>query len=151
MNFFNGALTSILLYTPIEWRYTKTSGAWGPASSYYENKHPEPAKLFSGGLSSVQLLPNDNILILSGSSGYAFELTPKNEIVWEYIVPLKNGNQVNQGSTISINDNTTFRMYRYPNDFEAFVIGNGRGGGESILFDKDGKKFSYFGLQFTKI
>jgi len=37
------------------------------------------------------------------------------------------------------------------NDFEAFVIGNGRGGGESILFDKDGKKFSYFGLQFTKI
>lgn len=109
-----------MLYTPIEWRYTKTSGAWGPASSYYENKHPEPAKLFSGGLSSVQLLPNDNILILSGSSGYAFELTPKNDIVWEYIVPLKNGNQVNQGSTISINDNTTFRMYRYPNDFEAF-------------------------------
>lgn len=37
------------------------------------------------------------------------------------------------------------------NDFEAFVIGNGRGGGESILFDKDGKKFSYFGLQFSKI
>lgn len=103
-----------------EWRYTKTSGAWGPASSYYENKHPEPAKLFSGGLSSVQLLPNDNILILSGSSGYAFELTPKNEIVWEYIVPLKNGNQVNQGALISANDNTTFRMYRYPKDFEAF-------------------------------
>lgn len=103
-----------------EWRYTKTSAAWGPASSYYENKHPEPAKLFSGGLSSVQLLPNDNILILSGSSGYAFELTPKNEIVWEYIVPLKNGNQVNQGALISTNDNTTFRMYRYPKDFEAF-------------------------------
>jgi len=103
-----------------EWRYTKTSGAWGPESSYYENKHPEPSKLFSGGLSSVQLLPNDNILILSGTSGYAFELTPGNEIVWEYIVPLKNGNQVNQGSTISINDNTTFRMFRYPKDFEAF-------------------------------
>jgi len=37
------------------------------------------------------------------------------------------------------------------NDFEAFVLGNGRSGGESIVFDKDGKKFSYFGLKSTKI
>lgn len=37
------------------------------------------------------------------------------------------------------------------NDFEAFVLGNGRGGGESVVFDKDEKKFCYFGLQFTKI
>jgi hypothetical protein len=103
-----------------EWRYLKTSGAWGPESPYFENKHPEPTKLFSNGLSSVQLLPNDNILILSGVSGYAFELTPDNKIVWEYIVPLKNGNQVSQGSMIVPNDNTTFRMFRYPKEFQAF-------------------------------
>lgn len=104
-----------------EWKYTKTNGAWGPLASDRTIKHPVQTKMFSSGLSSVQLLPNNNVLILVGRTGYAFELDNNGQIVWEYIVPLKNGVSVSQGSSLVPNDNTTFRMKRYPADFEAFA------------------------------
>ncbi len=34
------------------------------------------------------------------------------------------------------------------NDFEAYVIGYGRGGGERVLFNQDGKSFEYMGVKF---
>jgi len=37
------------------------------------------------------------------------------------------------------------------NDQEAFVIGYGRGGGESVIFDPTGQNFNYLGLRFTRI
>ena len=104
-----------------EWKYTKTNGIWGPVASEKTIKHPTPTQMFSSGLSSIQLLPNNNILFLVGRTGYAFELTKDNRMVWEYIVPLKNGNSVAQGSALAPNDNTTFRMKRYPADFAGFI------------------------------
>jgi len=71
-------------------------------------------------LSSVQMLPNNNVLICSGRWGYTFEITPDNEIVWEYKTPLRGGNPVSQGDTLSINDNLTFRFKRIPVDYPAF-------------------------------
>ena len=103
-----------------EWRYQKTMGTWGPVAPELTVKHPTPTKLYSTGLSSFDLLPNKNVLIISGRDGYAFELTPDNQIVWEYKVPLKNGNAVNQGAILSPNDNTTFRINRYPVNYTAF-------------------------------
>jgi hypothetical protein len=103
------------------WKYTKTNGAWGPLASDRTIKHPVQTKMFSSGLSSVQLLPNNNVLILVGRTGYAFELDNNGQIVWEYTVPLKNGIPVSQGTSLVPNDNTTFRMKRYPTDFEAFA------------------------------
>lgn len=82
--------------------------------------HPEPQKLYSTGLSSYQLLPNGNHLITSGRFGYTFELSPDNEIVWEYKTPIKSGAQATQGDTLTINNNLTFRMKRYPADYPAF-------------------------------
>jgi hypothetical protein len=76
--------------------------------------------MYSEGLSSAQFLPNGNVLILSGRQGYAFELTPDNEIVWEYVTPLKGGQPVPQGTLLAANDNLTFRMDRYPADFSGF-------------------------------
>lgn len=116
--------STVNFFTPpwdmYEWRYTKTMGAWGPSAADFTAGHPTPPKLYSSGLSSVQLLPNDNLLILSGRNGYAFELTPDQKIVWEYTVPLKNGFPVNQGAVLMSNDNTTFRMKRYPKTYSAF-------------------------------
>jgi hypothetical protein len=74
--------------------------------------------MWSSGLSSYQLLPNGNTLVLVGRSGYAFEMTPDNEIVWEFIVPIRNGVFIAQGETAQ--NNTTFRMTRYPTDYAAF-------------------------------
>jgi Arylsulfotransferase (ASST)/Secretion system C-terminal sorting domain len=103
-----------------EWKYKKTNGIWGPTS--YDNtiKHPNASKLHSDILSNAQILPNGNILILSGRNGYIFEITKDNQVVWEYIVPLRNGNQVNQNTKLNINDNTNFRANRYPINFQGF-------------------------------
>ncbi len=58
-----------------------------------------------------------------------FELSPDNDIVWEYITPFKGGFPVTQGDELLINENLTFRMKRYPINFEGFegktLEGNG--------------------------
>jgi hypothetical protein len=74
----------------------------------------------SNSVSSVQVLPNGNVLIFAGRWGYAYELTDSNEIVWEYVVPLKAGSPVGQGEVLSINQNITFRLKRYGLDHPAF-------------------------------
>ena len=126
--FNNGAgpdFSTANVFTPnwdmYTWSYPVTPGsAWEPAAFDLTLTHPTPTAVYSTGLSSVQFLPNGNVLILSGRQGYAFEMTPDNEIVWEYITPLKNGQPVSQGDTLAPNDNLTFRMDRYPADFSAF-------------------------------
>jgi hypothetical protein len=37
------------------------------------------------------------------------------------------------------------------NDDEAFVLGYGRGGGESVVFQPDGSSFQFMGMKFDKI
>ncbi|MEO1259541.1 MAG: aryl-sulfate sulfotransferase [Bacteroidota bacterium] len=101
-------------------RYLLNSGVWGPADFDVNLTHPTPTDVYSSGLSSMQVLDNGNYLICSGRQGYAFELTPSQEIVWEYITPLNGGQPVNQGDTLDLNDNLTFRMDRYPVDFIGF-------------------------------
>jgi len=96
-------------------------GFYGPFDYDLTIQHPvDPTELFSTGLSSTQFLPNGNNLITSGRFGYTFEVTPDNEIVWEYVTPLVGGAPVTQGDTLNINQNLTFRMKRYPTDYEAF-------------------------------
>lgn len=83
--------------------------------------HPQtPDIAYSTGLSSAQRLPNGNHLILSGRYGYAYELNQIGELVWEYRIPLLGGELVPQGTELSVNDNITFRMKRFPLDYAAF-------------------------------
>ena len=104
-----------------KWSYPKDNDLnWEPEDFDATFTHPTPTALYSTGLSSVQLLPNGNTLITSGRLGYSFELTPNNDIVWEYITPLRGGSPATQGDTLTINNNLTFRMKRYPADFAAF-------------------------------
>lgn len=92
-----------------------------PTSFDVTIQHPvDPTMLYSTGLSSTQFLPNGNTLITSGRFGYTFEVTPDNEIVWEYKTPIVGGAPATQGDTLNINNNLTFRMKRYPADFEGF-------------------------------
>ena len=84
--------------------------------------HPDTFPLYSSGLSSGQLLPNENILALAGRTGEAFEINPvTNEVVWDYKIPLRAGNPVAQGETLTLNQNITFRLKRYPADYPAFT------------------------------
>ncbi len=106
-----------------EWKYDQTDGAWGPKAFDLTFEHPVREKLYSTGLSGIQFLPNGNTLICSGRFGYTFEMTPNNEIVWEYRTPLKAGQAATQGDTLEINNNLTFRVQRIPLDEPVF---NGR-------------------------
>ncbi|MEO1514810.1 MAG: aryl-sulfate sulfotransferase [Bacteroidota bacterium] len=100
--------------------YEMFNGTWPPYSFQNTITHPDSTRFYSTGLSSAQLLPNGNMLSCSGRQGYIIELTPDNEIVWEYVTPLRRGQQVNQGDSLSLNDNLTFRAFRYPPEYSAF-------------------------------
>lgn len=102
------------------WSYPMKDGKWLPEKFDLDLTHPDTFQINSDGLSSVQLLSNGNTLILSGRWGYAFELTPSNQICWEYKVPLSGGTRVAQGRVLGIGANITFRMDRYPLNFPAF-------------------------------
>ncbi len=103
-----------------EWKYLAGANASLPDDFDETITHPIPSKMFSSGLSSIQVLPNGNRLLTDGRHGYSFELTPDDEIVWEYITPRKGMEVATQGDILEVNNNLTFRMKRYPTDFVAF-------------------------------
>ncbi|MBK8504299.1 MAG: aryl-sulfate sulfotransferase [Saprospiraceae bacterium] len=122
--FAEGSYSQISVIQPpwdmYSWAYTLENGKWGPANYDLNFGHPDTLKMYSSGLSSVQLLSNNNYLICSGRDGYSFELTPDQEVVWEYKTPLRGGNCATQGDTLIANENQTFRIKRYPVDYAAF-------------------------------
>ena len=61
-------------------------------------------RFFSPFVSYAQRLPNGNTLITEGDMGRVFELTPKYEMVWEYMTPYAP-------------DAPLYRTYRVPYDF----------------------------------
>jgi hypothetical protein len=79
-----------------------------------------PFAFHSTGLSGAQLLPNGNVLACSGRQGRIIELTPNNDIVWEYITPRIGPNPATQGDTLALNNNLTFRAFKYPPEYSAF-------------------------------
>ncbi len=97
---------------------TYTIGENAPEQSI---QHPEnPPQASSRSVSSAQFLPNGNILTMAGRWGFAYEMNPANEVVWEYRVPISLGRVLSQGETPNIGDNLTFRMTRYGLDYPAF-------------------------------
>jgi len=105
------------MYTNI---YEKENGRFLPEDVERNVFHPDRTSIYSTGLSSFQILNNDNFLISAGRTGYTAEITPDNEVVWEYKTPIVGGNIASQGDTLTINQNLTFRFKRLPPDFPAF-------------------------------
>lgn len=109
------------MFDDYDGNYMLMDGQYIPADFDLTLTHPEPNKMWSTGLSSFQHLPNDNYLITVGRFGYTFEMTKDQQIVWEYITPIKAGQAVTQGDTsLAINENLTFRSFKIPADFSAF-------------------------------
>jgi hypothetical protein len=61
-------------------------------------------------ISGAQRLKNGNTLITEGATGRIFEVTPNNEVVWEYINPFP----VAGGAGIPTMVGTVYRAYRVP-------------------------------------
>lgn len=68
----------------------------------------EAYKFYSDYVSSAQRLPNGNTLITNGAVGQFQEVTPDNEIVWEYISPWYNP---------AGKFNLVYRAYRVPYNY----------------------------------
>jgi len=66
---------------------------------------PGGGRLYSAFISSAQRLPNGNTMITEGSIGRIIEVTPKLEIVWEYISPFLHR---------MMKSNMIYRAYRLP-------------------------------------
>lgn len=93
-----------------------------PRSPAYQYVTDPPEDFFSSFISGAQRLPNGNTLICSGAQGRLFEITPEEEIVWEYINPVTNtGPLAYDVEELPIfagrNANIVFRATRYPVDY----------------------------------
>ncbi len=108
-------------FDPVTWSYPMENGKWLPETYTKTIVHPIPIKMASDGVSSVQLLANDNYLICAGRQGYSFELNPEGEVVWEYLTPIHDNQPAVQYQSYDNLGNLTFRMNRYPPDFPAFA------------------------------
>lgn len=98
-----------------------TDTSYGPNLPDYIYTDPTiNTNFFSHFLSSAQQLPNGNILICSGSTGYLFEIDSNNDKVWEYINPVSVSGVLTQGDDPFETGNTLFRAIRYPLDYPAF-------------------------------
>jgi hypothetical protein len=72
---------------------------------------------FSRFVSGVQRLPNGNTLVTRGQNALLFEVSPANEVVWAYRVPVRVNLPVPQGVQPNA---TVFRAHRYEVDFPGF-------------------------------
>jgi len=97
-----------------------TGTAYGPTNTDYTYKSAVETDFYSRILSSAQRLPNGNTLICDGDDGYFFEMTPNEEIVWEYINPVTPNGILSQGDDSTASPNLTFRVLRYAADYPAF-------------------------------
>jgi len=85
----------------------------------WEYKGDPPISFFSYHISGAERLPNGNTLICEGAPGRVFEVTPAQEIVWEYINPFLTGNGEHGAGSPSSNGNSVFRAHRYGADHPA--------------------------------
>ena len=105
-----------------DWGYSFLGETFGPVDFDLTRKHPVDSTLMhSTGLSSLQYLPNTNLLVCVGRFGYAYEMTQDGDIVWEYKTPIIGGEAATQGDILTVNQNLTFRMDRYPVDYPGLV------------------------------
>lgn len=85
----------------------------------WEYKSGAENAFYSHHISGAQRLPNGNTLICSGNWGHLFEVTPKKEIVWEYINPFSGGSPTNWIEDAGMmGGNGMFRAHRYGLDYQ---------------------------------
>ena len=117
--------STVNIFNPVfdsyEWEYPMDGNTWGPDNFDWSYIHPDTFPMQSNILSSIQTLDNGNVLICVGRNGYNFEITPDEEIVWEYETPMDGQSYATQGDTLVISDNFTFQIRRYPLDYEPFL------------------------------
>lgn len=97
-----------------------TNGTFLPGQVAFSLAHPDEQLSFSALASSIQYLPNGNVLMCASQRGFAYEITPSGEVVWEYRTPMIFGQRIAQGTVLQTSQNFTNQVERYPLDFQGF-------------------------------
>ena len=92
--------------------------AYGPEQLFWTYDGQPGNPFYSSRISGANRLSNGNTLICVGREGHIFEIDPQQNIVWDYVNPVRPSGPVSQGTII--NNNSLFRAYRYAPDFPAF-------------------------------
>jgi hypothetical protein len=91
---------------------------YGPSSQKWIYKDSIPERFYSGFISGANRLENGNTLICSGLPGIFFEIDSNNSIVWEYVNPVANNDEVlNDGET---GGSGVFRCTQYSTSYSGF-------------------------------
>ena len=103
----------------------KPGEAHGPKEQLWIYTAKNPKDLYSTEISGASRLPNGNTLVCDGVHGRFIELTPAEEIVWEYICPFDGRGPLKQGDPIYLDPrghqmNAVFKVRRYAPDYPAF-------------------------------
>jgi hypothetical protein len=99
------------------------AGRFGPDEPIWNYAAPKKSDFFAPLMSGAQRLPNGNTLICTGYGGAIFEVTPKGDTVWKFIVPNDSrslfGAFSNPGVALggTVGGNPVFRAYRYGSQY----------------------------------
>jgi hypothetical protein len=98
-------------------------GPFGPKEVVWRYRAPDKYSFYSAFISGAHRLKNGHTLITAGAQGRFFEVSPENEIVWEYWNPynfnyvLPDGSPAHPGKMVY----TQFRSTPIEKDFPAFA------------------------------
>lgn len=117
-----GAYSTVVEFTPPvneDGTYIIEDGQpFGPTELTWQFVANPPESVYSNLISGTQRLMNGNTLITVGLGARLIEVTPDNEIVWEYIAPYNGTTILAQGSEPG--GSMIFRARRYEEDYPAF-------------------------------
>jgi len=109
--------------------YLTPGSAYGPENQTWIYTAENPGDFYADRISGAQRLPNGNTLICDGPHGVFFEVTPEQDIVWEYVNPFPNPDQ-----------NNTFKVHRYAPDYpglEDLFVNRGDANGDGVINSAD--------------
>lgn len=123
-NFIGSELSKGEIFNPVfnesENAFELENNSFLPLGFTASYSHPIQEKTFSAAASNIQMLPNGNVFMCAARQGRMFELSPLGNLVWEYLVPIRNGFPIMQGQEINLSENFTFSGRRYGQDFSGF-------------------------------
>ena len=87
-NRFYSSIETIETPVNADGSYNLTTNAFGPASPSFAYTGTPQTSFFSRIMGSGQFLPNGNLFIGSSLQGITWEISPTNQILWEYKSPI---------------------------------------------------------------
>ena len=108
------------VFDTISWNYLMDDSVFLPLATSLKLTHPEVEKTYSTSASNMQVLPSGNFLLCAARQGRVFEINAAGDLLWEYLIPMKLGYPVPQGTMLDLSDNFTFQVIKYPIDYPAF-------------------------------